>query len=446
MTGVGFRCGARARAWSGPGRGAAGSRGRRACPRPARFPRLPASAASAGLAPPARACSAARARSGVGPHVRQGDAAVDGGHADDGPVIGPADEFLVAPGRAGPARHADGRDQLARVQAGLEEPGEKVVGRYVPGAALAQQVDRATQRDQRHRQVGRGIRVRQRAADRAAVPDLRIADLRSGMGEQRCVGPDQVGGGQRRRAAWPRRSPARSPSARIPVSSVSRPMSMSTDGRGQAQLHHRQQRVAARQQLRVLAEAGQQVEGVRRPNRRPRSRTAPGSLARPAASAPAGPAVARPRPAALGHGRRGGQHRADDVVVAGAAAEVALQALPDLGLGRVRVLREQADRPPSPCPGVQNPHCRPCSWRNAACTGCSSPSVARPSAVVTCCPLACTVSTVHDFTDCAVQQHRAGAARGGVAADVGGPQAAHLAQVVHQQQPRLDVVGPRLRR
>ena len=56
-------------------------------------------------------------------------------------------------------------------------------------------------------------------------------------------------------------------------------------------------------------------------------------------------------------------------------------------------------------PGVQNPHCRPCSCRNAAWTGCSSPPaspapfMARPSAVVTSCPAACTVSTVQDFTD-----------------------------------------------
>ena len=51
-------------------------------------------------------------------------------------------------------------------------------------------------------------------------------------------------------------------------------------------------------------------------------------------------------------------------------------------------------------PGVQNPHCRPCSCRNAACTGCSSPSgPASPSSVVTSAPSACAASTVHDFTD-----------------------------------------------
>ena len=51
-------------------------------------------------------------------------------------------------------------------------------------------------------------------------------------------------------------------------------------------------------------------------------------------------------------------------------------------------------------PGVQKPHCRPCSLRNACCTGCSSPSgPASPSAVTTSCPSAWAASTVHDFTD-----------------------------------------------
>ena len=64
---AGIRCGARARAGSGPGPGAGGSPGRRACPRPARCPRPRARRPRRRLAPSARACSAALARSGVGP-------------------------------------------------------------------------------------------------------------------------------------------------------------------------------------------------------------------------------------------------------------------------------------------------------------------------------------------------------------------------------------------
>ena len=51
-------------------------------------------------------------------------------------------------------------------------------------------------------------------------------------------------------------------------------------------------------------------------------------------------------------------------------------------------------------PGVQKPHWRPWHSRKDSCTGCSSPSAvsARPSIVVTVRPLACTASTLHDFT------------------------------------------------
>src|SRR4051812_28654166 len=49
-------------------------------------------------------------------------------------------------------------------------------------------------------------------------------------------------------------------------------------------------------------------------------------------------------------------------------------------------------------PGVQKPHWRAWhSWK-AACTACRVPPSARPSMVVTSCPLACTARTLHDFT------------------------------------------------
>ena len=51
-------------------------------------------------------------------------------------------------------------------------------------------------------------------------------------------------------------------------------------------------------------------------------------------------------------------------------------------------------------PGVQNPHCRAWHSLKAFWTGCSCPSRARPSIVVTSPPSACTASTAHDFTLC----------------------------------------------
>jgi len=51
-------------------------------------------------------------------------------------------------------------------------------------------------------------------------------------------------------------------------------------------------------------------------------------------------------------------------------------------------------------PGVQNPHCSPCSAWNARCTGCIAPEPsASPSTVTTSRPSAWAASTVHDFTD-----------------------------------------------
>src|SRR5258708_2951578 len=129
-------------------------------------------------------------------HVRQRDPAVDGGRADDRPVVGPPDELLVAPGCTRAARHAGRGHQLARLQGGLEIPGEEVLCRDVPGAALTEQVHRSAEGDQRHRQVGRRIGVGQRAADRPAGPGLRIADPRGGMCPPRRPRPNHIGGRQ----------------------------------------------------------------------------------------------------------------------------------------------------------------------------------------------------------------------------------------------------------
>src|SRR5438105_9826311 len=65
-----------------------------------------------------------------------------------------------------------------------------------------------------------------------------------------------------------------------------------------------------------------------------------------------------------------------------------------LGLG-LQASSSQAERI---IPGVQNPHCNPCWSQNAGCTGCSLPSCARPSMVVTERPSAWTANREQDFT------------------------------------------------
>ena len=49
-------------------------------------------------------------------------------------------------------------------------------------------------------------------------------------------------------------------------------------------------------------------------------------------------------------------------------------------------------------PGVQNPHCRPCSSLKPSWTGCSSLGQPRPSTVVSSWPSVWTPNSVHDFT------------------------------------------------
>src|SRR6478752_5473035 len=49
-------------------------------------------------------------------------------------------------------------------------------------------------------------------------------------------------------------------------------------------------------------------------------------------------------------------------------------------------------------PGVQNPHCSPCSSLKPSCNGWSAPLLGRPSTVMTSAPSACTANMVHDFT------------------------------------------------
>ena len=57
-------------------------------------------------------------------------------------------------------------------------------------------------------------------------------------------------------------------------------------------------------------------------------------------------------------------------------------------------------------PGVQKPHCRPCSLMKPCCTGSSAPPTSRPSTVRTARPSAIAASTVQLFTGTLVQPAR----------------------------------------
>ena len=103
----------------------------------------------------------------------------DGGDTDGGEVADLALELLVrAAGRARPADHADLGQDLGRLDGGLERVEEEVAGRDLALAGLAATDDRGVARDERRRPIRGRVGVGDRAADRAPVADLRVADRR----------------------------------------------------------------------------------------------------------------------------------------------------------------------------------------------------------------------------------------------------------------------------
>jgi hypothetical protein len=89
------------------------------------------------------------------------------------------------------------------------------------------------------------------------------------------------------------------------------------------------------------------------------------------------------------------QHRFDDIVVAGAAADAAFQLVASSNLSLWRCTISIADMIML---GVQQSHCGPRLLRKAACIGCSSSPLAMPPIVVTLEPVACPISAVQELT------------------------------------------------
>ena len=132
------------------------------------------------------------------------------------------------------------------------------------------------------------------------------------------------------------------------------------------------------------------------------------------------PAASRRRALDLG----GRADRADDVLVAGAPADLPGDRLADLAPPTGPGSRSSSQRAVIIIPGVQNPHCRPWQSMNPCCTGSSSRRARQPLDGAHLAPVGHHGEHRARLDRHAVEPHHAHAAVGGVAAPVRAGQAA----------------------
>ena len=141
-------------------------------------------------------------------HRRGADAEIGKPHVGEALAVGfrtrrqPDDRVVAVPprqfGKAGArvlagGRHADGGEHLVRRQRGLEQALEEILCLDGALALRAGRLDFAVERQQAGRQFGGRVGKGDGAAERAAVADRRVADMRHGARDQRRVLGDDVG-------------------------------------------------------------------------------------------------------------------------------------------------------------------------------------------------------------------------------------------------------------
>ena len=145
----------------------------------------------------------------------------------------------------GPTRGPDGLDeQLVRLERGREVGDEELLRR---NCAAGARHHRTAQDGERERQLGGGVGVRDRAADRAPVARDEVADVRQALGEERDLEQPPVGLADERayapRPVFPRDLAERQP---VHVHEHGRP--------GKPHIQHRDEALPAREHLRLVAE------------------------------------------------------------------------------------------------------------------------------------------------------------------------------------------------
>ena len=130
------------------------------------------------------------------PHVGQRDPAVDRGNADDGPVIGPPDELLIAPRDAWPRGTRTDISNSSGCIAVSKKPWKKssaLTVRLPPGLCSSTEPPSATSA------IGRSAAGSACDSEPPMVPRWRICGSPTwagSVGEQRCFGPDHLAGSQ----------------------------------------------------------------------------------------------------------------------------------------------------------------------------------------------------------------------------------------------------------
>ena len=203
----------------------------------------------------------------------------DGGdRAGDREVAVAAGELLdreAAPSR--PHRESHSEQDLVGRQRGLPHPGEEFAGRDAAPPGGRERLDLRVEGQRDGRVLGGGVGVGDRAADRAAVADLEVTDQRGGPGQQRDRGADLRRRRRRRRAVVPPPMQSESPSRSMPLQLVDPGDVDEVVEERQAQGEHRHQTLTTGEELRVVAELGEQLGGLGRTCRAGGSRTAPAS-------------------------------------------------------------------------------------------------------------------------------------------------------------------------
>jgi hypothetical protein len=172
-------------------------------------------------------------------------------HPDDRVVLRPPIELLEAEAVRTGLGYTNLRQQLVGFERGFEESSMKVVRGNVALTIRTSHHEGRFEREQRGREIGRGIAMGDRPADRSPVADLVVADLRRDRPQHTAFLREDV---VRLEIAVPRERADRDVITGIAHErQVAHAPYVDDDGRRrEPQLHERQQRHSAGEELRVF--------------------------------------------------------------------------------------------------------------------------------------------------------------------------------------------------